>query len=288
MALLGAWLHRRGWPAPLAAVSALATPLLVHGAVVAANFGLAARANRGDAAVPPAGLRPFLMEWRDSLALYWWWMSWGLGSAWPAAAAGAVRVPVLLVHGLGCNRGAWTPTARWLLARGHPCHAVSLEPPLADIDRLARTLGPAIERLHRATGRPVALVGHSMGGLVIRAHLQRHGWQGVAGAVTLGTPHGGTAHARLALGENVRQMRPGSAWLRHLGVAETPAERARFTCIRTLHDNIVAPQAAQVLPGARNVAVKGVGHVTLAWAPVALDALGEALDALGREDNAAR
>jgi hypothetical protein len=41
------------------------------------------------------------------------------------------------------------------------------------------------------------------------------------------------------------------------------AARALITSIYTHHDNIVAPQTSSVLPGARNIAFGGVGHVAL-------------------------
>ena len=70
------------------------------------------------------------------------------------------------------------------------------------------------------------IVAHSMGGLVARAYLRRHGGAQVARVITLGTPHHGTALANLAPGSNARQMsRPGgqpNAWLAQLAASETP------------------------------------------------------------------
>ena len=58
-------------------------------------------------------------------------------------------------------------------------------------------------------------------------------------------------------------MRRGSAWLAQLAAGETPASRARFVSVWSHHDNIVAPQDSSILPGARNVAFSGIGHVAL-------------------------
>ncbi|GAA5230893.1 hypothetical protein GCM10025794_25590 [Massilia kyonggiensis] len=43
--------------------------------------------------------------------------------------------------------------------------------------------------------------------------------------------------------------------------------RARIVSIYTHHDNIIAPQDSSVLPGARNLAFGGVGHVALGSNP---------------------
>jgi triacylglycerol esterase/lipase EstA (alpha/beta hydrolase family) len=121
-----------------------------------------------------------------------------------------------------------------------------------------------VEALCAASGRrQVAIVAHSMGGLVARAWMREHGAARAARVITLGTPHHGTALARFGLGRNAFQMRPGSAWLRALDASEDAATRARITSIYTHHDNIVSPRESSRLAGARNLAFGGVGHVAL-------------------------
>lgn len=175
--------------------------------------------------------------------------------------------PVLLVHGYLCNRGAW----RWLRARlernGHCVATVNLEPPLASIDSYVDQLERRVDEVIRETGaEQVAVVAHSMGGLVVRAYLARHGALPVTRAITLGTPHQGSALAALGLGENARQMRPGNEWLRHLGSQRTPAGCA-LTSIHSCHDNFVMPWANQILDEADSVALSGIGHLSLLSSP---------------------
>jgi hypothetical protein len=62
-------------------------------------------------------------------------------------------------------------------------------------------------------------------------------------------------------------MRRDGPWLRDLAASEGPDVRARIVSIYTHHDNIVAPQDSSVLPGARNIAFGGVGHVALGSNP---------------------
>jgi len=72
-----------------------------------------------------------------------------------------------------------------------------------------------------ATGAPgVHLIGHSLGGLVVREAVQRRGVAAYTrAAVTIATPHAGTWVARFAPGPCARQMRPGSPFLTELGCA---------------------------------------------------------------------
>jgi len=189
------------------------------------------------------------------------------------------HTPVLLLHGYGCNSGYWAHLMALLDAAQVSHASVDLEPIGGTIEGYADQVQHAVEQLCAATGAPrVAIVAHSMGGLVARAWMRAHGSARVARVITLGTPHHGTALARFGLGANAAQMRctgPGcaSAWLRALAAAETPATRALVTSIYTHHDNIVAPQTSSVLPGARNIAFGGVGHVALGSNPRVLAAV---------------
>ncbi|MEK9777429.1 MAG: alpha/beta fold hydrolase, partial [Quisquiliibacterium sp.] len=188
-------------------------------------------------------------------------------------------VPVVLVHGYFCNRQVWGPLARWLSMRGHPLIGVDLEPLFCPIDDYLPLLDDAVRALQAATGAPgVALVCHSMGGLVARAYLRRHPRAAVRCVVTLGTPHRGTVHARLGTGANVRQMRPDSTWLRELAATETKETNARYTVIFSHHDNIVAPHQSQQLPGARNIGLGGLGHLSLALNERTWRVVADALD----------
>jgi len=205
----------------------------------------------------------------------------------PLASAGTesakTHLPVLLVHGYFCNRAMWRPMATRLARSGHMVDAVNLEPTFAPIDDYVRQIDAAVRRLQAATGaQRVALVGHSMGGLAIRAWLRVAGDEAMACVITLGTPHAGTLHADFGRAANVQQMRRNSAWLQALAASE-PAERMRrFTVIRSWQDNIVAPQGPQTLPDARTVSFTGIGHVRLAYDPRVAAAVIDTLQATAR------
>lgn len=168
-------------------------------------------------------------------------------------------MPVLLVHGYGCNRGIWWWMRRRLEADGQVVATLSLEPPWGGIDEFAAQLHARIEAVCAATGAPrVLLVAHSMGGLVSRACMARHGAARVAGLVTIATPHGGTAIARLGLGRCARQMELKSSWVSDLSGRSVTVP---FVSIRTPQDNFVMPQDTQRHPDAVDEPLPGVGHM---------------------------
>jgi triacylglycerol lipase len=176
---------------------------------------------------------------------------------------------VVLVHGFVCNRGLWNPWMRELRSRGTPCIAVNLEPLFGSIDDYPRIIEAAVARLESITGAPVVLVGHSMGGLAIRAWLRAFDADArVHRVITIGSPHQGTWLARYGHTVNGKQMRQGGAWLSALAAAEPATRSARFTCFYGHCDNIVFPAAAGTLPGAENLHVPGTAHVQMAFQPV--------------------
>ena len=179
-------------------------------------------------------------------------------------------LPVLLVHGYVCNSGIWTKMRRFLEKVGMPTYTHNLEPVYAGIDEYAAGLARRIEEICSRSGAArVVIIGHSMGGLAVRAYLRAQGPARVAKLITLGTPHHGTRTAPLGLGLNARQMEPSSAWLVDLARDERSLPALPVTSIYSSDDNVIVPQESSLLDGARNVRVSCIGHVSLAFsAPV--------------------
>ncbi|MDD0838982.1 permease [Curvibacter sp. HBC61] len=268
LALWGLWSR-----SPALAVGVAWAVLALNAGVLGLEFLLAAWHNRREP-VPRAGALVLLQAWwGEAVAatrVFGHWQPFAAGAVPDQVAPGrhpGLR-PVLLLHGYVCNRGFWTPWLQAFRAEGRPFMALTLEPPFASIDAQADAVGAAVRTLTEATGRAPVVLAHSMGGLVLRAWWRAHSARGLPDAVhhaiTLGTPHHGTWLARWAHTANVRQMRLGSDWLRALAQGE-PAERAaRFTCVHSNTDNVVFPAGTATLAGARNVLVRGLGHVALA------------------------
>jgi triacylglycerol lipase len=235
--------------------------------------------NRGDASPRPRFGQVLRAWWRESVtghAIFSWQQPFRAGlhadSLDDPQAKG--KRAVVLVHGFFCNRGIWNAWCRRFKAEGVPYIALTLEPPLASIDDYAATIDDAVRRAADATGLPPLLVGHSMGGLAIRAWWRAQGDAAdarVHSVITIGSPHQGTFTANMAKGLNARQMRLRSPWLAALAQTEPPERRARFTCFYSHCDNISMPSSTGALPGADNRHLDGQPHVALAFAPEVID-----------------
>ena len=190
---------------------------------------------------------------------------------------------LVLVHGLFCNRGLWNPWMHKLRAKNVPFVAVDLEPILGSIDAYVPEIERAVCRVEAATRSAAVLVGHSMGGLAIRA------WLGASDRpagdyriLTIGTPHHGTKLARYSASANGRQMRRGSHWLAELALREGNSDRfAAFTCFWSRCDNVVFPTRSATLSGADNRHLPSTPHVQMAYHPAVFE---EALRLVGADD----
>lgn len=260
----------RAWQAATLGVVVI---VLVRMSITANSFILA-RLYRSE--TPPQ----FQLDWRQASQLFRTEFNASmLSSSWSMAfrsfdkrpATQPVGLPVLLIHGYGCNSGYWHWMSQRLKAAGISHHAVNLEPVLADIDSYVPQIQRAVEALIADSGQPrVILLAHSMGGLVSRAYLRDHGADRIAKIITLATPHRGTGLANHGAGENSRQMRrdverdTASDWILRLEETENASIHALFVSIYSHHDNIVSPQNSSHLDGATNIELHGIGHVAIA------------------------
>src|SRR4029450_1741660 len=143
---------------------------------------------------------------------------------------------------------------------------LSYGPPFASIDWFVEQAAAKIDAILAATGaRKVALVGHSMGGLVARAYLRRHGVAKVHCLVTIGTPHHGSMHAWIFPGTCLAQMRPGSTWLAELNRDESTPPPVPVVSLWSWHDSMVAPQTSSRPAGAAQDRSHGERAQRPAW-----------------------
>ena len=259
--------HYAGWSATEAATAALGCAIAIRAVGIAVTFAIA-----GHYASPAAPeLRPGLVAWlRLYLAeLIAFVLAYNLYQPFERLLTGEERLqplapghlPVLLVHGYVCNRGFMLPLKRFLGAQGVTAYTHNLEPAYADIDSYVDALARRIEEICAATGAgKLVIVAHSMGGLAARAYLRKHGARQVAKLITLGTPHHGTALARLGAGRNGQQMVPGNPWLDRLNEATLAVPTVSAF---SYQDNIVSPQESAALAGAKNVDISGMGHISM-------------------------
>jgi len=181
----------------------------------------------------------------------------------------AAGTPIILLHGVVDNRSIFTLLRRGLRKRGFGrVVTLNYSPLVDDIRTVAHRLATLVEEVVRETGyERVHVVGHSMGGLVGRYYVQRMGGDHrVHTLVTLGSPHAGTEPARLIPHPVFRQMRPASDIMAEF---EQPAPgcETRFLAMWSDMDQMIIPKRSARLVhadlNARNVFVRGVGHMSL-------------------------
>ena len=173
----------------------------------------------------------------------------------------AKGLPIIYVHGYGQSCGSFWALTRALSALGHgPMFAYNYST-LNDIDRSAEGLGRFIERVRGATGAPrVDLIGHSMGGVVIAAHLRSAGGEhNVRRCITLASAHGGIRWPGPLPGRGAGQLRRGSAYLRNLAIARLPIPVLN---VSSQNDDFVFPATALSEQGTE-VNIGDVGHIAL-------------------------
>ena len=276
------FLFRHVWPGAgimSAVILSVLSVVLVRMAISINNFVMASRTRSKLPAQYRIGLwdtvRLFISEFSASMISSSWTMPFrGFSTRVPDQPQG---LPVLLVHGYGCNSGYWHSMSK-ALSRAHVVHhAINMEPVVGSIDDYASQIHEAVDALSRETGQQqLVIVAHSMGGLATRAYLRDYGSAHVAKVITLGTPHHGTALAHFGVGINTQQMRwtateeegLASDWLRQLANEEDAQVYSLFVSIYSHHDNIISPQTSSHLDGAKNIDFHAIGHVALGMHPV--------------------
>src|SRR5579875_751799 len=181
----------------------------------------------------------------------------------------AAGTPILMIHGLIDNRSIFTLLRRHLRRRGFGrVWTTNYQVWTSDVRVAARRLATTVEAICEETGyERIHVVGHSMGGLVARYYVQRLGGDDrVHTLVTLGTPHQGTRAARLLPRGVCRQLTPSSQVVDELA-EPAPGCRTRFVSFWSDLDALMSPKRVARIEhpdlNARNILVRGVGHMSL-------------------------
>lgn len=195
--------------------------------------------------------------------------------------------PVLLTPGFsGQDLVYWNVFRRRLDRDGWPVFTMTLPGlGLQDIRASAQMLQDRVKEILDATGADrLHLIGHSLGGLVIRAYVQTMGGAADTGVcATLGTPHQGTLTALAAIVRPAcRQMLPGSGLIRELDQAplETP-----FVNVYSARDSLVVPYSNARYEPAENHQLSFGGHWGLLVRKAAYRPIVQALRRADRSPN---
>lgn len=264
------------WGYPAWAWAGAALILLGHMLVLGVEFVMLFVIQRAEPVTRPDTSQLLRAWWGESAcaATVFFWRQPFRSKAEPDNVPEVAGDPpgVILVHGLVCNRGFWNPWMRELRARRIPFIAVNLEPLFNSIEHYPQVIEEAVLRLEAAGCGPVVLVGHSMGGLAIRAWLAKFSADArVRRVITIGSPHQGTWLARYGHSTIATQLRLHSPWLMQLAAREPTSRCAKFTCFFGHCDNIVFPSACGTLPGADNRHLPGIAHLHMAFQKLVFD-----------------
>lgn len=274
-ALVATWLKStQDYSLFVCLVIGLLFALVLVGGFMAIQFLLARTYGSPSPAPHRLGFVGMIKPWWGELCAclhVFFWLQPFFGDKKLASGKNLEKPALLLVHGYFCNRALWSGFAETFAVEGHAIGSVNLEPVFGSIDEYPALIYAAIQELRaRSRQGKIVLIGHSMGGLAIRAYLRDYGSAAVAKVITIGTPHQGTWFGQLGHGKNTRQMRLNSEphpnpWLNHLRSLETVQQDQLFEVMLSHHDNIVFPQAIQTLGQAPVHAFSGLGHVQMIY-----------------------
>ena len=175
------------------------------------------------------------------------------------------RPLVILVHGLFHNPGAWALFRRRLQARGFStaCFGYSSwgtdwESTVENLKRYLRETLPADPQ------QDVHLVGHSMGGLLLRCALADLDEPRIRTLVTIGTPFGGSKLSPFALSSLGRYLGHQGETVGRVAALPTPGG-VRCLALRSPADNMVLPNSALRcgLAGWEEKETRPVSHVAM-------------------------
>ena len=175
--------------------------------------------------------------------------------------------PVVCIHGLYQNRRAWFFYQRWLRRAGFSNLYTWSYPSFGqDFDALSRALHRDLQELaQNSPERRIILIGHSLGGLLIKSVLtDPEAAEGIGLVVTLGTPHQGSVLAGLAVGRLGRSLQFKASLVTSLARLSQPSGPAKVSIYPPL-DNMVAPISGlrPVESGWQEIQTPPLGHISL-------------------------
>lgn len=204
---------------------------------------------------------------------------------------------VLLVHGLGMAGIGMAGIQAYLAGQGVP-NVETIDLPGAGItstmEEMAAAVAQHIQAMQAKGITKVDLVGHSMGGLVIREYLRTRRDTSVAvpTLITVATPNHGNGSVaslleKVGMKSAISQMASNSDFIATINASAFPSGTRAYG-LWTKSDDVVHPAESCLLPGGENFVfdVGPIGaHVAMALHPSSLEAIHKLL--VGAPGNAA-
>lgn len=224
-------------------------------------------------------VQAMLREWLSTIFTV---STYPLGFLFPPIAK-ALREPghrplIVLVHGYGINSACMF--GLWLNLRKRGFRNIIVpnnRKKFGVIYTIAEYLNREIESVTNHEENEVYLIGHSMGGIILRQYLDTYpNPKMVAGVMTLASPHHGTKLAYLGRGVCSRQLSPGSEYLAHLNERKDGLKQYRFRSLFSAFDAFMVPWRTPILFEYRpEDELPLVGHNTFLWSPTVADLIAE-------------
>ncbi len=201
----------------------------------------------------------------------------------PRRAARSSAEHALFVHGFMAHGSVFAPLREHVeAATGRTTSEVSYGP-LERFETVAERVADAIRAL--PSDRPIAVVGHSLGGLLLRWSIQElDAGHRIDRLVTLATPHAGTNAARIGILPLANALRPGSEVLARLEASRGRAAHIRHVALVGERDRMIRPPASAALPGAEVHWLEGLGHNEMLFPPAVFAKVAEVLSEPTEED----
>lgn len=179
--------------------------------------------------------------------------------------------PVFLVHGLYHNASAWVLYRWWLKRAGFAnvyCWSYNSFGP--SFDQIVKGYHEWVQEImdrHYPAGQQAMMIGHSLGGLIIRAFLAGSASaQQVPAIVTLGTPHQGSKLAALGFSRLARSLIYQGALVQDLEQSVLPEEVKRLAVLSPTDNMVLPPEALRsAQDGWQYLETSPISHVALLY-----------------------
>ncbi len=190
--------------------------------------------------------------------------------------------PVVFIHGLYHNATAWVFYRRWMRRHGvTDVHSFQYNSMKYVLEDLLDQLDVFMNRiLAEQKAESVIIVGHSLGGLIGRAYLNRVADRSLVSAlVTLGTPHQGSKLSVLGIGRLARSLEFKGPMIRDVESGFAASCRVPRLAFYSPVDNMVLPNDALRTddPGWAFIETKGMSHVSMLYSKTLADQAAEFL-----------
>lgn len=189
---------------------------------------------------------------------------------------------VVLLHGLYASAGVWRPLRRRLESELDATILSFSYPPGPGVVELAQQLKEHVARVQGQ--RPIHLVGHSLGGLVMRYYARRDECDPrVVQTISLAAPFLGSKRNFLVPGRAGQDITPGSRMLAELRTASPENERIPHLALVAQDDEMIEKGAYPDF--GRHALVPRVGHNGILFDENVLTML---VDTIRRADEASK